>query len=100
MKKREVLWAVLCQSIHQLSRSSDLWVCDTRACNAGLAMTHHFFVACRFTRLPIAATLRLESEQEQDGNVDLTTEILRKKADEYLPSIGVAATDLSDPVIS
>ncbi|GAA5845811.1 hypothetical protein JCM3766R1_000323 [Sporobolomyces carnicolor] len=72
MKKREVLWAVLCQSIHQLSRSSDLWV----------------------------STLRLESEQEQDGNVDLTTEILRKKADEYLPSIGVAATDLSDPVIS
>ncbi|GAA5995107.1 hypothetical protein JCM5350_003272 [Sporobolomyces pararoseus] len=46
--------------------------------------------------------LELEEEEEEGGEKkkEITLESLRKKADNYLPSIGVPSTDLTDPIIS
>ncbi|GAA5875169.1 hypothetical protein JCM16303_005032 [Sporobolomyces ruberrimus] len=48
----------------------------------------------------VLATLNLELEQGRDDGERITSESLRKKADEVLPRLGVSPTDLTDPVIS
>ena len=93
MKKREVLWAVLCKSPIHSTLPLQFFARSVGECI--------LILACGIDHVATLA-LELEEEEEEEGEKkkEITLESLRKKADNYLPSIGVPSTDLTDPIIS